>query len=857
MPRRAFFSAGAGRGGPPDGSPPPRSETAVEDDMPDFSTSVHPATLLHTPPGSIDVFTVSDAFPAATTLPVPTASGVNEEDEDELLASPSAPPLPVRGSGRSVRPSPARMGSHGPASGIVGTARAFAIARMGRLRLTDVLADTQRTAAARAAVAATREELSLLHAQAADQVAKRVAGGHARGGGEIREALSIAAGTGVHADGVEHGRGGRGDSRDGDGGGHKSILGSAAHTSNADGLLLAEGDASCTRGIGGGAPAGWSWDDSQDGLPLDSTGEADPVLVAARRLARDGCVSGGLGGVTIDAAADLSPRQVFVAPPAIPSVPLAPPSGLDHPLAQFFCAAASAAAIQDAGSGSGGSGGGDDKFSVHAAVMLASCTAVQPQPALATWLLRRVAWPARDGQGGESAAAVLSNWVTEGDVGEGIGWTATAAVLESYGAVLEVPLPIATGLAAANRVANPSTFDGAVEWGLPSLFGGGWLAVVALRRVLGLASRSLRAARARRPWVEARVVSSWARRGGFFTDAHSWAAVAAIRTTPRSQTIGAIPTSDTCAILEHQSRSESIQLLLQKPAMVRLPLSSLPAAAAAVSCPSKMEMDILPPYTTAASRCHMATVVWEPAPWRAEADVAAAITTSARLLLCSTGATLLGPSLHALIITGLDWYSIAEWPAARARLAAATAADLTGPDPWCQEASSLHALVRALPAASHRSIAWTAAVAYEVLVSLGRRCHHVSACDGAAIGQSSSRSQPCTPYYTISDVAAAVVAGTDAAADARPPLSPLLARLAIVRFTSHALADPAVLAASRPLLPAFDAALSRLLRDGDGRGAGAAPSLMTGPDLVQLRLGVAAIRGMVEAFAPLSDGREE
>lgn len=813
-------------------------------------------------------------------VPAPASSEDEEEDEDSLLASPPSRPLPSRVSGRTPRPPAPRLGALSPASGIVGTASAFAAARRGRLRLTDVLAEKQRTDAARAEVAAKREEVATL--QAAEAAAQAARAARRRPGGNTGGAFGFgAAGWGAAANPLLGGGGGGGggdgggkggDSRDGTGSA-EAALAATVHAFGVDGLLLG-GDLG---GTGGGTAAGMSWEDSQDGLPLDAAGVADPVLVAARRLARDGCVSGALGGVTIDAAADRSPRQVFVAPLAIPAVAAAPPPGLDHPLATFFRAAATAAVSRVAAAADGGGGGEDDPFSGAAAVMFASCVGLQPPPALATWLLHRVVWPPGDGGGADAAAAVLADLVSAGGAsGGGIGWPAVAAVLESYGAVLEAApppqapaTPAAAAAAAAKRVADPSTLDGAVERGLPAPAGGGAAAAVALRRLLGLAAHSLRAAAASRG--TGRWVVADSTRGGpddreAVADLQATATAAAAAVPPSgSQASGATRTSGMASAFGPGSSGDMAEPVNQEgsASAARPPQSPSAGAAAAAAATAvaaaaagggdtaAMEVDTPSPAVAAATRPRVAAVVWEPTPWRTEADVATAIATAARLLLCSTGAILLGPSLQTLIVAGLDWYSASEWPAARARLAAATAADLTDPDPGCQTAAPLHAVARALPAVSHRSVAWTAAVAYEVLLSLGRRPGDAAGGGGGPNGvPQPAPLPPRTPYYTLPDVTAAVIAGTDAAVHARPPWSPLLARLAVVRFAGHALADPAVLAAPRCTLPAFDAALVRLQRCGDGRGAGAAPSLLTGPDLVQLRLGVAAIRGMIEAFAP-------
>ncbi|GAB0495856.1 hypothetical protein MMPV_007164 [Pyropia vietnamensis] len=832
MPRRAVPATGT--------HPQSAAEAVKGEDMCESPPATSPAPT-RTRSASRPAGTASGngALSAALVVPAPALSEDEEEDEDALLASPPSYPLLTRVSARTPQPPASRLSEQDPASGIVGAAKAFAAARRGRLRLTDVLAEKQRTDAARAAVAATREEVATLMAaeEAAKAARRRPTGGAGRAFG------FAAAGRGGHINPLL-GAGGGGDSRDG-AGSDEAALAETVHSFGVDGLLLGgdAGGAGGTGGAGGGAAAGMSWEDSQDGLPLDAAGRADPILVAARRLARDGCVLGGVGGVTIDAAADRSPRQVFVAPLSIPAVSPTPPPELDHPLADFFRAAAGTAASREAPSADSGDGE-DDSFSGAAAMMFSSCVGLQPPPALATWLLHRVVWPPRGGGGADAAAAVLADLVSEGGGGGGgIGWPAVAAVLESYGAVLEVAPPPQTpatpAAAAAKRVADPSTLDGAVERGLPAPAGGGAEAAVALRRLLGLAARSLRAAAALRGtagWVMADST-----RGGS-GDRAGVSDLRAVAAPPVGQEGG--------ALAARPPRSPSAVVTASTAA------SASAAATATVDGDAvAMEMDTPSSAVAATTRRHVAAVVWEPAPWRAEADVATAITTAARLLLCSTGATLLGPSLQTLIVAGLDWYTAGDWPSARARLAAATAADLTGPDPECRTAAPLHAVARALPAVSHRSIAWTAAVSYEVLLSLGRRPHGTAG-GGKAIGAPQpSPALSRTPYYILSDVTAAVIAGTDAAVDARPPWSPLLARLAVVRFTGHALADPAVLAAPRSTLPAFDAALVRLQRCGDGRGAGAAPSLLTGPDLVQLRLGVAAIRGMIEAFAP-PKGRE-
>lgn len=856
MPRRAV---------PVNGTNPHSDAKAVEDDaMCESPPTPPPAPVLtRSAGGDAGAANENSARSATLAVPAPAASEEEEEDEDALLASPPSPSLPSRVSTRTPRPPAPRLGEQDAAEEIVGSARAFAAARRGRLRLTDVLAEKKRTDAARAAVAATREEVAtIMAAEAAAQAARRRPGGGA--GGAFGFA---AAGRGGPINPVLDAGGGN-RSRDG-AGSDEAVLAATVHAFGADGLLLG-GDTGGTGGTGGGAAAGISWEDSQDGLPLDAAGMADPVLVAARRLARDGCVSGGPGGVTIDAAADRSPRQVFVAPLAIPAVAPTPPPGLEHPLADFFRAAAATAASRQAASSDGG-GGEDDPFSGATAVMFSSCVGLQPPPALATWLLHRVVWPPRDGGGADAAAAVLANLVSEGGGGGGgVSWPAIAAVLESYGAVLEEAPPSQTLAApaatAAKRVADPSTLDGAVERGLPAPTGGGAGAAVALRRLLGLAARSLRAAAASRGaggWVVADST-----RGGSGGRA-SVADLRAVAGLPGSQASGAARTSDMASVFGAGSSGELDQVLSQEEgaSAARPPRSPSAivadaAAATVVAAAARtggdavaMDVDTPSPAVAATTRHRVAAVVWQPAPWRTEAEVATAITTAARLLLCSTGATLLGPSIQTLIVAGLDWYTAGDWPAARARLAAATAADLTGPDPGCQTAAPLHAVARALPTVSHRSIAWTAAVAYEVLLSLGRRPRGTTGGGEASEAPQPSPVLPRTPYYTLPDVTAAVIAGTDAAVDARPPWSPLLARLAVVRFAGHALADPAVLAAPRSTLPAFDAALVRLQRCGDGRGGGAAPSLLTGPDLVQLRLGVAAIRGMVEAFAP-PKGRE-
>lgn len=856
MPRRAV---------PATGTHPQSVAKAVKDE--DMCESP-PAT----PPGPVRTRSASDnagaasgngALSEALAVPAPALSEDEEEDEDALLASPPSYPLQTRMSARTPRPPASRLSEQNPASGIVGTAKAFAAARRGRLRLTDVLAEKRRTDAARAAVAATREEVAILMAaeEAAKAARRRPTGGAGR-------AFGFAAGERGGPISPLLDAGGGGDRCYG--GGSDDALAETVHSFGVHELLLS-GDTGGTGGTGGGAAAEISWEDSQDGLPLDAAGRADPILVAARRLARDGCVSGEAGGVTIDAAADRSPRQVFVAPLAIPPVAPTPPPELDHPLADFFRAAVGTAASREAPSADGDDGE-DDCFSGAVAIMFSSCVGLQPPPALATWLLHRVVWPPCGGGGADAAAAVLANLVSEGGGGGGgIGWPAVVAVLESYGAVLEVAPPPQTpatpAAAAAKRAADPSTLDGAVERGLPAPTGGGAEAAVALRRLLGLAALSLRAAAA------SRGTAGWATADSPRAGSGGHAAVSdfqAVAAPPGSQASTVTSTPHNLSVFDDDSSGNISHMLGQEggASAARPPRSpsTVVAASAAASAlaattatvdSNSVAMEVETPSlaVAATTRRHVAAVVWELAPWRAEADVATAITTAARLLLCSAGATLLGPSLQTLIVAGLDWYAAGDWPAARARLAAATAADLTGPDPECQTAAPLHAVARALPAVSHRSIAWTAAVSYEVLLSLGRR-PHVTAGGGGTIGAPQpSPVLPRTPYYNLSDVTAAVIAGTDAAVDARPPWSPLLARLAVVRFTGHALADPAVLAAPRSTLPAFDAALVRLQRCGDGRGAGTAPSLLTGPDLVQLRLGVAAIRGMIEAFAP-PKGRE-
>lgn len=841
---------------------------AVEDDaMCESPPATPPAPVrTHAAAGNAGAANGNGALSAPLAIPAPASSDEEEEDEEALLASPPSHPLPSRVSTRTPRGPAPRLGEEDAATGIVGSARAFAVARRGRLRLIDLAAEKKRTDAARAAVAATREELATIVAAEAEAKAAQAARRRTPGGADGAFGFA-AAGRGGPINPL---LGGGGDNQSRDGAdSDDAALAATVHAFGADGLLIG-GDSGGAGGTGGGAAAGISWEDSQDGVPLDAAGIADPVLVAARRLARDGCVSGGPGGVTIDAAADRSPRQVFVAPLAIPAVAPTPPPELDHPMADFFRAAASTAASREAAGADGGVGE-DDPFSGPTAVMFSSCVGLRPPPALATWLLHRVVWPPRDGAGADASAAVLADLVSDGSgVGGGIGWPVIAAVLESYGAVLEVApprqTPTASAAAGAKPVAHPSTLDGAAERGIPAPTGGGAGAAVALRRLLGLAARSLRAAAASREaggWV----VTDSPRGGlGSRTGVTDSLAVAA---PLGSQASGATRTSDMASVFGADSSGELGQALSQEggASAARPPLSpSAPGAATdavtKVATAAKvggdavaMDVDTPSPAVAVATRRRVAAVVWQPAPWRTEAEVATAITTAARLLLCSTGAALLGPSLGTLIVAGLDWYTAGDWPAARAQLAAATAADLTGPDPGCQTAAPLHAVARALPAVSHRSIAWTAAVAYEVLLSLGRRPSGTAGSEGASESPQASPLLSRTPYYTLSDVTAAVIAGTDAAAHARPPWSPLLARLAVVRFAGHALADPAVLAAPRSTLPALDAALVRLQRCGDGRGGGAAPSLLTGPDLVQVRLGVAAIRGMIEAFSP-PKGRE-